>query len=268
MAKAIYKIKVTNWGKYNAKQKKAYKSTLISNNFCTDSKLSVLPLSHRWLFLGILLTCGNHTSDTIEMSERQVRDLLESSKSIERALASLQSLQLLTYDKIEHLYKIKEKEIKLKEIKEKDTATAFELPSPSKKVSTKKSYSETLDIQKPLATTKAWESYRDAIKTRWGDEPVRNQKVNSIIKQIVERVGEADAPEVLKFYVSHQDTWYVKNCHSVNLALTNIESLWLQWKAKINITPSKLKAFEKKNEYQEMMNQFDLEANKASGGDT
>ncbi len=97
--KDIYRITVLNWEKHNGTMKRGHKASLIQNNFCSDAKLRTVPVTVRWLFLGILLICGDHTRDTIEMSERQVRELLESSWSIERALSSLQELGVLTYGK-------------------------------------------------------------------------------------------------------------------------------------------------------------------------
>lgn len=126
-----------------------------------------------------------------------------------------------------------------------------------------------LDSEKnltPLPTSVAWNSYREAILDRWKEEPTRNAKVNSCIKQIVSRVGE-DAADVLKFYVKHNDSQYVRTCHSVGLALRDIESLHMQWKKNIQITQTKMREFEKKSQYQEMMDLIDEQA-KASGGDS
>lgn len=99
-AKFIYKISVTNFSKHNANLKKGHKSTLISNNFCTDPKLGMLPMSTRWMFLGLVLTCGDLTRDTVEISAKHLRDLLECNRNIDGALDSLQELQLLSYSKI------------------------------------------------------------------------------------------------------------------------------------------------------------------------
>ena len=116
--KSLYLINVTDFAKNNSTLKKGHKFTLISNNFCTDNRLGMLPLSHRWLFLGLLLMCGNHTTDTVELNEKQLRDMLESSRSVDKALDALQYLQLLNYTKIDFLMNridIKGKEIKVKE---------------------------------------------------------------------------------------------------------------------------------------------------------
>lgn len=115
-ANLIYKITVINFNKYNLNIKKGHKSTLISNNFCSDSKLTILPLTVRWMFLGILLICGDQTRDTVEISERHLRELLESSWSVDRAMGALQQLQVLSYDKFDpFIREEKRKENKRKE---------------------------------------------------------------------------------------------------------------------------------------------------------
>ena len=96
--KNLYKITVLKWFEHNSGHKKNYKKTLIANNMIHDSSLGMMPVSHRWLWLGILLTCGDHSSDTVEMTEKQLRAMLESSKSVSSALESLQSFQLLRYE--------------------------------------------------------------------------------------------------------------------------------------------------------------------------
>lgn len=116
----IYRIRINNWDRHNVGRKKAYSKTLIANNFCTDNKLGTLPLSHRWLFLGILLECGSSNRDIVEMNERQLRVMLESSKSVSRVLDSLQSLQLLSYEIYDPLIKKDTLSLK-KERKEKES---------------------------------------------------------------------------------------------------------------------------------------------------
>ena len=112
--KSIYRITVTNFNNHNSSLKRGHKSTLISNNFCHDSKLEMLPLTVRWMFLGIILMCGDQTRDTVEIGERHLRELLESSWSVDRAMDALQQLQVLSYDKFDPF--IKEKKRKEKKL--------------------------------------------------------------------------------------------------------------------------------------------------------
>lgn len=256
----MYTINVTNFSKHNQSLKKGHKSTLISNNFCTDSRLGVLPVSHRWMFLGLLLMCGNHTSDTVEVNERQLRDLLESSKSIERALDSLQSLQLLSYSKNEILLNRKEKKVKEKILKELpddlkspdfENTDFDEIQKPEKikqqkllKVVLPENKTFVHDAQKAL-NAEIWESYKNAYFQRWKVEPTRNAKVNTNIKQLGLRLG-TDAVSVVEFYLKHNDSNYLRNQHPIGLCLTNAEGLHTQWKIGKPITQNDVRNFEKK----------------------
>lgn len=104
--------------KYNGTIKKGHKSTLISNNFCSDPKLGALPMSTRWMFLGIVLTCGDLARDTVEMSSKQLRNLLECNRNIDGELDQLQEIQVLSYTKNEFLLNRKEKKVIEKKRKE------------------------------------------------------------------------------------------------------------------------------------------------------
>lgn len=63
-----------------------------------DAKLNSLPVPVRWMWLNLLLIAGDMSRDVLEISKRQLRDMLESSWSIERALDSFQSFQMLTWE--------------------------------------------------------------------------------------------------------------------------------------------------------------------------
>jgi len=99
MGKYIYSITLTNFNKYNGSIKKGHKATLISNRFCNDAKILSLPIHTRWLFLNLVLTCGDLSRDTVELSEEQLRNMLETRQNIPTVLDLLQSLQLLTWHK-------------------------------------------------------------------------------------------------------------------------------------------------------------------------
>lgn len=102
MAKnTLYKITVLNWQKHNPNRKKSYKYTMIANNITSDPKLNSVPTSHRWLYIGIITTCGDHNNETITMTERQVNDLLTTREGAHNALSRLESLQLVTIEKID-----------------------------------------------------------------------------------------------------------------------------------------------------------------------
>lgn len=97
--KEVYRISIPNFSKYNPRLKRGHKSTLISNRFCSDAKIQALPMHTRWLYLNLLLTCGDHCSNTVETTEEQLRNMLETRQNIAKTLDQLQSFQLLTWQK-------------------------------------------------------------------------------------------------------------------------------------------------------------------------
>lgn len=78
-------------------------------------------------------------------------------------------------------------------------------------------------------TGPTWEAYSGEFFRRYGVQPVRNATVNAQMLHVVERIGMADAPAVARFYVAHNDGYYVRRSHAVGLLLQNAESLRTQW---------------------------------------
>src|SRR5690606_33745341 len=91
---------------------------------------------------------------------------------------------------------------------------------------------------------KTWESYRDAYKLRWGVEPDRNASVNSIIKSLVEKVG-TNAPDLMAFYLRHNDSQYVKSCHPLTLCLRDYVGLKTQMLRGKSITTADVRRLER-----------------------
>jgi uncharacterized protein YdaU (DUF1376 family) len=78
-------------------------------------------------------------------------------------------------------------------------------------------------------TVPTWEAYSKSYVHRYGTPPIRDRKVNSILAQLVERLGRDEAPEVAAFYLSHNRQVYVVNRHPVNLLLRDAEGLRTDW---------------------------------------
>jgi uncharacterized protein YdaU (DUF1376 family) len=85
--------------------------------------------------------------------------------------------------------------------------------------------------RKPSETGETWESYRQAYADRYGEDPVRNQRVNGQLASVVRCVGAAEAPAVAAFYVRHNRADYVKALHPASLMARDAESLRTAWAA-------------------------------------
>ena len=81
----------------------------------------------------------------------------------------------------------------------------------------------------PAPTTATWEAYSQAYQGRYGTEPVRNQKVNGQLANLVKRLGQDEAPAVAAFFVNHNGRFYVQGMHQVDLLLRDAEKLRTEW---------------------------------------
>ncbi len=87
-----------------------------------------------------------------------------------------------------------------------------------------------------VETAAVWQAYSEAYAVRYAVEPVRNAKVNGQIKQLVKRLGIDDAPEVARFFLTHNGAYYVQRAHSVDCLLSDAEKLRTEWATGRKIT--------------------------------
>lgn len=114
MKQPIYKITLLKWREHNPAAKKHFKKTMIEHRLVNDAKINALPLSHKWLFINLLLICGEHANDTVTLTKRQVNDILTTREGASNALARLQSFQLISFEEMP-LIEEKRREEKRKE---------------------------------------------------------------------------------------------------------------------------------------------------------
>lgn len=74
-----------------------------------------------------------------------------------------------------------------------------------------------------------WTAYSTAYTQRYQTAPVQNAKVRSLIKMLVQRIGEDEAPLVAAFYVNLEDRFYTQKAHPVDLLLKDAEGIRTQW---------------------------------------
>lgn len=87
----------------------------------------------------------------------------------------------------------------------------------------KKANEKCKGLQTPI--TEAWQAYLEAFRGKYGVDPIRNARVMGQVKQFIDRVGQADAPDVLRFYLQQHDRWTVQNGHTMGVALQQAEKL-------------------------------------------
>ena len=80
-----------------------------------------------------------------------------------------------------------------------------------------------------IANANTWDAYTIAYLDRYGVEPVRNAKVNAQIAQLVQRLGADEAPQVAMFYVTINDSFFIRSSHEFGLLVARAEGIRTQW---------------------------------------
>ena len=104
-----------------------------------------------------------------------------------------------------------------------------------------------------LACARTWEAYRVAFYQRFGQDPVRNAKVNSLIVTFVQRLGHEESPAVLASYLQHPSPFYLERMYPLDLAVRDCEALRAQWATGQYVTRSQAQAQTSTDGYQQRM---------------
>jgi hypothetical protein len=74
-----------------------------------------------------------------------------------------------------------------------------------------------------------WTAYSKAYQVRHSVAPVRNAKVNANVKQLVQRLGHVEAPQVASWFVTVNERFVVQGMHDLGLLLAKAEAYRTQW---------------------------------------
>lgn len=96
-----------------------------------------------------------------------------------------------------------------------------------------------------IACQATWSAYKAAYIGRYGAAPLQNLKINSQIKQFVQRVGMETAPRVAEFYLAVNTAFYVQKLHPVGNLLADAESLHTQWATGTTMTHTRARQIDK-----------------------
>lgn len=84
-----------------------------------------------------------------------------------------------------------------------------------------------------------WQAYSNAYFDRYGAAPVNNAKINGQIVQFIKRIGETASPHIAAFYLTHNNSYYVRAMHPVDYLLRDAEKLHTEWTTRTQMTSTK-----------------------------
>lgn len=82
---------------------------------------------------------------------------------------------------------------------------------------------------KDLLSREVWQSYAAAYEDRYHAPPIRNAKINSLVKKFCQSVPSEEAAEIAAYYVRHNNQFYVAKLHPLELLLTDCAKLRTEW---------------------------------------
>lgn len=127
---------------------------------------------------------------------------------------------------------------------------------------------EVVESTKP-STAETWKVYCYGYERRYGVPPLRNAKVNGQLKQFCERVGYSEAPAIIAFYLTQNDFWYVKQMHTIGIALAEAEKITAAYRRGAMVTKREADYIDKTSSRNSFIDQIlEVRRKKAQQGGT
>ena len=90
--------------------------------------------------------------------------------------------------------------------------------------------------EKKSEISQVWAAYKTAYIERYNQEPAYSAKNYKLCGTIIDRIGFEAAKSVVRFYLQHNDSWYVKTCHMIDYCAKNADALLTQMRANFKVT--------------------------------
>lgn len=210
-------IEVVNWEKYNPRTDRAnYSWFRLQNDIATEPKFHALTTAQRFiavcLFAEVSKSGGKIARVRLSWLADQLKTAICEIHSTIRVLVSegvfrCPSVSLLPATNDTYVTNVtNETDVTLAPAPKRDRAA-----------------------REPSRIKPVWEKYKSAFEGRYGTAPPWNAKSAGMLKQLIGRIPEDEAPDVAAFYVLHSDAFYVRSGHPIGLLLKDAEKLRTEW---------------------------------------
>lgn len=229
-----FTVTINNWAKHNNSKKKNHRYFLLEYRFFEDEKVSQLRLIESSLYLKCLCIAADLMTERIVihvglMPRRWRVDV----KLLENSLKTLQSFQLVTYEKNEAF--INTIQYNTKENKRKQNKT------PKAKVEASS------DAQPPEKISDLIAHYCDTWKVAYktNSNPIIQGKDAGNLNKFMKSVGYEKAKNVISAYLRMGDKWFITKRHDITTMLSNTNAIIQFMENGKLITQSELNNFDK-----------------------
>ncbi len=223
MPKTI-EIEIKNWGKHQRKDVKKPSWFALSNRILEDSKLFDLSDAQWKALIYIFSQASQQGSEKVILNLAHASRVCGISESVMKSTVSHLSHVGVTQTLLERSADVTPQDKTGQDTTQQDK-TGGGRPARL-----------TPAAPKDLGlSAEIWRAYSDSYFARYGTEPVRNAKVNGQVAQLAKRLG-SEAPDVVRFFLQHNKSYYVSKAHEIGACLSDAEALRTQWATDTKIT--------------------------------
>lgn len=221
------RIEIINWSKYNPRSDIKQTSWFrLENNFWSDPVLFDLDSDGKIVWMMLLGLASQRMSAQTLISTGMVSACLRvDEQKVNSILVELQDrklIKILTSRKrnadVTKTSRGRHATNETNETNETNVCEGPSTPSPTK----------ARKLKVVPDGSRVWDAYEAAYFLRYGQKPVRNAKTNGQCSQLVGRLGANVAIAVVRFFLTHDNRWYVQSIHALGCCLKDAEGLHTQ----------------------------------------
>ena len=248
-------VTIKNWEKYNNRNdvKKASWFRL-EHSFFDSSRFYGLSAPQKLLWIYLLCEVSKHSTEspgtTIIATMHATTILGLSVKELHQAIEIFKDFQMLTTRTLRGRYADVTQTCSTNDTN--DTNGRYDTDERDQNLPAGSAEKPPKTPPVPSKGSIVWEAYRESMENRYGVQPVRNAKTNSLAAGLAKRLGD-DAIEVVRFFVKHNDGFYLKQQHPLALAVKDAESLHTQWQRGRPVTSNDVRAYERSSSIQDQL---------------
>lgn len=94
---------------------------------------------------------------------------------------------------------------------------------------------------------RVWESYSAAFRRRYGMEPLRNAKANTLCLRLARELGADNAVRVVEYYLSRDDAFYINGKFPLGYCAADAQKLWTEMNIGKEVTMTEARRLEKQS---------------------
>lgn len=247
MSAEILEIEILKWEEFQHHNgSRTYDWFKFSSNFFIDHEMKVLSFQERLVFIYFLCQAAQSRSKVFKSSTKvTASDCKVYERFVKAAILKLCKFNIIRV--LSGTIEVPQNRIEENRVEKNRREEKIKKEFPKDEKCNEKSQNEAKDIEPagPSLPQLIWSSYSESYKRRYGGtEPVRNARVNSLVAQLAKRLGK-EAPEVVKFYLSHNRAFYVQKAHDLSVCVADAEGLRTQWATGMKITKAGANSAEK-----------------------